>query len=88
MPEISDVVTNSSPGTEMSSILENLQKHKLNTTTRQNVVNSSSSSIKETSSSSTSSSQQASDANSVSQNLKKNLVSEMWGSVKKTGSVH
>lgn len=52
MPELSDAVTtNSSP--EMSSILENLQqKHKLNTTTRQNVINSSSSSIKETSSSS------------------------------------
>lgn len=58
MPEISDAVTDSGP--EMSSLLENLQKHKLNTTTRQNVVNSSTSSIKETSSSSTSSSQQAS----------------------------
>lgn len=52
MPELSDAVTtNSTP--EMSSILENIQqKHKLNTTTRQNVINSSSSSIKETSSSS------------------------------------
>lgn len=51
MPELSDAVaTNPSP--EMASIIENLQKQKLNTTTRQNVINSSSSSIKETSSSS------------------------------------
>lgn len=51
MPELTDaVVTNSSP--EMSSIIENLQKHALNSQSRQNVINSSSSSVKETSSSS------------------------------------
>lgn len=43
MPELTDaVVTNSNP--EMSSIIENLQKHALNSQSRQNVINSSSSS--------------------------------------------
>lgn len=51
MPELTDaVVTNSSP--EMSSIIENLQKHALNSQSRQNVINASTSSVKETSSSS------------------------------------
>lgn len=51
MPEITDAANSTGP--EMSSLLENLQKHKINTATRQNVINSSSSSIKETSSTST-----------------------------------
>lgn len=50
MPEITDAVSKTGP--EMSSLMENLQKHKLNAATRQNVINSSSS-IKETSSTST-----------------------------------
>lgn len=51
MSELTDaVVTNSNP--EMSSIIENLQKHALNSQSRQNVINSSTSSIKESSSSS------------------------------------
>lgn len=71
MPELSDaVVTNSGP--EMSSILENLQKHKLNTQARQNLINASTSSIKETSSSS----QQVSDLLFVEFSLKKKYLTK------------
>lgn len=55
MPELSEITVNS-PSPEMASILENLQKQKLNSTTnsRQNVINSSTStsSVKELSTSS------------------------------------